>query len=395
MSPEGKERRGTMEGKTAEQVSNMLKGQGNVVMSVTEATVLNQSFNFSFGAKKVGARDFSIFCRQTVSILGAGVSIIEALGMMKDSTENPTLKGALAGVHEDIAKGEALTLAMRKRRNIFPEMLCNMVEAGEASGSLDIAFTRMAVQFEKDEKLRSTIKKATIYPMVLVVLMIGMMFLMLLWVIPTFMAMFEDLDTEMPAITMAIVGLSNFVQKYWLFLLAGIGCLIFGFRYFAKTPAGKKTLGGLALRLPVIGPLQTKTACARLGRTMCTLLGAGIPLVEAVEITGRSMENYYYKQSMADAKDQIMRGRTLSQPLKGSGLFPTMVTHMVTIGEETGNIEEMLENVADYYEDDVQAATDSMMALMEPAIIIVMAVVVGVMIIAILSPMMSLYEALG
>jgi type IV pilus assembly protein PilC len=394
MGTDGKEKKGTMEGKTAEQVTNMLKNQGNVVISVSEAGLLSRDISFSFGAK-VKARDFSIFCRQLVSILGAGVSIIEALGMMKESTENPTLKGALAGVHEDIAKGEALTLAMRKRRTIFPEMLCNMVEAGEASGSLDVAFTRMATQFEKDDKLKKTIKKATVYPTVLVFLMIGMMFLMLLWVIPTFMGMFEELDTEMPAFTLAIIGLSNFVQKWWLLLIAAIGGTIFGFKQYAKTPAGKKTLGGLVLRMPVIGALQTKSACARLGRTMCTLLGAGIPLVEAVEITGRSMENYYYKQSMTDAKDQIMRGRTLSQPLKGSGLFPTMVTHMVTIGEETGNIEEMLENVADYYEDDVQQATDSMMALMEPAIIIVMAVVVGVMIIAILSPMMSLYEALG
>jgi type IV pilus assembly protein PilC len=253
----------------------------------------------------------------------------------------------------------------------------------------------MAIQFEKDDKLIKTVKKATVYPMVLVVLMIGMMFLMLLWVIPTFMGMFEELDAEMPALTLAIIAMSEFVQQYWWVLIGAIGGIIFGFNKYSKTPSGKKTLGGLALKLPVIGPLQTKTACARLGRTMCTLLGAGIPLVEAVEITGRSMDNYYFKQSMFDAKDQIMRGRTLSQPLKGSGLFPTMVTHMVTIGEETGNIEEMLENVAEYYEDDVQAATDSMMALMEPAIIIVMAGVVGVMVIAILSPMMSLYEAIG
>jgi type IV pilus assembly protein PilC len=263
VAPDGREKKGTMEGKTAEQVSNMLKSQGNSVISVSEAGVLSRGINLSFG-KKVNARDFSIFCHQTVSILGAGVSIIEALGMMKDSTENPTLKGALAGVHEDIAKGEALTIAMRKRRNVFPEMLCNMVEAGEASGSLDVAFKRMATQFEKDDKLKKTIKKATIYPMVLVVLMIGMMFLMLLWVIPTFMGMFEDLDTEMPAITLAIISLSEFVQSYWWIILLVIVGTVFGFREFAKTPAGKKTLGGLVLKMPVIGPLQTKNACARL-----------------------------------------------------------------------------------------------------------------------------------
>ena len=394
ITPEGKEKKGTMEAKTVDQLTALLKKQGNVVLFVGEAGAMQRDLNLSFGGK-VKARDFSIFCRQLVSVLGAGISIIEALEMMRESTENKTLKTALGGVREDVSKGESLTLALRKRKKIFPEMLCNMVEAGEASGSLETAFTRMAVQFEKDDKLKKSIRKATIYPILLVILMIGMLFLMLLWVIPTFMGMFDEIGTEMNGYTMMIVHLSNFVQANWLAILVVLFGSVFGLRWFSKTTPGKMFFGSLVLKLPVFGPLQIKTACARLGRTLCTLLGAGIPLVDAVEITGRSMDNYHYKKAMSDAKEQIMRGRALSMPLKGSGLFPLMVSQMVGIGEETGNIEEMLENIADYYEDDVQVATDAMMAMLEPLIIIIMAVVVGGMIIAILLPLMDLYDALA
>ncbi|MCL2254371.1 MAG: type II secretion system F family protein [Lachnospiraceae bacterium] len=394
ITADGKEKKATMEAKSTEQLTSILKNQGNTVISVAEAGAMRKDINISIG-NSIKARDLSIFCRQTISILGAGVSIIEALEMLKDSTENKQLSKAISGVHEDVSKGESLTLAMRKRKKAFPEMLANMVEAGEASGSLEIAFSRMAIQFEKDDKLKKSIKKATVYPSVLVVLLIGMLALMLLWVVPTFMGMFEDIGSEMNAYTMGIVNISNFVGDNWIAILVILLGSFFGLRSFAKTQAGKILFGGLVLKLPIFGPLQVKTACARLGRTLCTLLSAGIPLVDAVEITGRSMDNYQYKKAMADAKDQIMRGRTLSQPLKSSGLFPMMVSQMVGIGEETGNIEEMLENVAGYYEDDVQTATDAMMAMLEPVIIIIMAVVVGSMVIAILLPLMDLYAALG
>ena len=274
-------------------------------------------------------------------------------------------------------------------------MLCNMVEAGEASGSLDVAFDRMAVQFEKEDKLKQSVKKAMIYPVVLVVVMIGVLFLMMVWVIPNFMGMFAELDAEMPATTQLVINMSDFViAKWWLILLVA-AAVFAAVKLYAGTPNGKFVLGGLKLKIPVLGKLQMKSECARLGRTLCTLLSAGVPMIDALEITSRSMENVHYKKALADAKEQVMRGVPLSRPLKTCGLFPPMVIHMVAIGEETGNIESMLENVANYYEDDVQVATEQMMALMEPMIIVVMAVVVGFMIMAILQPMFTLYESIG
>ncbi len=393
INPEGKEIKGTMEGKSEEQITAILKGQKNIVMSVTEASLMTKDINISFG--KVSARDFSIFCRQFVSIVSAGVSIVTALEMMSEQTENPKLRKAIQGVHEDVSKGESMAAAMKKRTNVFPSMLCNMVEAGEASGSLEVAFERMATQFEKENALKQSVKKAMIYPIVLIFVMIGVMILMMVLVIPNFMGMFEDLDTALPASTQFLVNMSNFIiDKWWLVLIVA-AVLIVLIKLYAASPSGKFVLGGIKLKIPVLGKLQEKSECARLGRTLSTLLGSGVPMIDAIEITGRSMENVHYKRAMLDARDQVMRGVPLSKPLKSCGLFPAMVVHMVSIGEETGNIESMLENVANYYEDDVKVATDQLMALMEPLIIVVMAVVVGGMVISIIQPMLTLYSSLS
>lgn len=394
ITPEGKEKKGTLEAKSAEQATMILKGQKNIVLEVQEASLMTRDLSFSFGGK-VTARDYSIFCRQFVSIINAGVSIISALEMMKDQTENKTLKKALQGVHEDVSKGEAMASAMKKRSKVFPSMLCNMVEAGEASGSMEVAFERMAVQFEKENKLNQAVKKALIYPLVLIVVMIGVLCLMMVWVIPNFMGMFADLGTELPAITQLVVDMSDFVIAKWWLILIVVAAVFVLFKVYAATPSGKFVIGGLKLKIPALGPLQKKSECARLGRTLCTLLGAGVPMIDAIEITARSMENVHYKKALMDAKEQVMRGVPLSRPLKTCGLFPPMVIHMVSIGEETGNIESMLENIANYYEDDVQVATEQVMALMEPAIIVVMALMVGFMIMAIMQPMMTLYESIG
>ena len=394
VGPDGKKKKGRVEAKTKEMAVANLKQEKNTVLNITEAGGLTKRVNFSFG-KKVKARDFSVFCHQFVSIIQAGVTIVEAFQMLGEQTENKALKFAIQEVHNDISKGEPLAIAMRKRGGVFPAMLCNMVEAGEASGSLDKSFSRMATQFEKDAQLEAAVKKAVIYPIVLILVMIGVIFAMMTFVIPNFMGMFDGLDVDMPAVTMVIVNVSNFFVKFWWLMLIIGACLFVGFKAFQSSAAGKDFIDRLALRIPVLGPIQQKKACAKLGRTLCTLLGAGVPMIDALDITAKSMDNNCYKRAMKEAKEQVARGVVLSRPLKTSGLFPPMVCHMTSIGEETGNIEAMLENVATYYEEDVQNATESMMALMEPMIIILMAFVVGFLVIAILSPMFTLYDALS
>ncbi len=394
IGPDGKQKKGHMTAKSKEAAVAALKAEKNVVTSIQEVNGLKKGMNLSFG-KKVGYRDFSIFCHQFVSIVGAGVTIVDAFSMLADQTENKALQNAIRAVHSDISKGDTLAISMRRQGGVFPMMLCNMVEAGEASGSLDKSFSRMAIQFEKDAQLQSAVKKALIYPIVLIVVMIGVVFAMMTFVIPSFMGMFEDIGGELPGVTKALIAVSDFFVAYWWAILLGAGLIFVGYKVFYATANGQSIVDKLKLKIPALGPVQTKSACARLGRTLCTLLGAGVPMIDALDITARSMDNVHYRNAMKEAKDQVTRGVTLSRPLKTCGLFPPMVIHMVSIGEETGNIEAMLENVAKYYEEDVQAATESMMALMEPAIIIVMAGIVGFLVIAMLSPMFSLYDSLG
>ena len=394
MTPAGKEKKGTLEAKSRDAAMNMLKADKNVVIQCDEATGLKKSFSLG-GGKKISPRDFSVFCHQFESINAAGVSVVDSFEMLGEQTENESLSTAIKKVHLDISKGDALAMAMRKQQGGFPEMLINMVEAGEASGSLDKAFNRMAIQFEKDAALQSAVKKAVTYPIMLIVVLVAVICVMMLFVIPTFMDMFADLDAEMPAMTMVLVHVSDFFVAWWWLILIICVALFIGIKAYAATDAGKEVTSALSLKIPVLGGVKTKSACARLGRTLCTLLAAGVPMVDALDITGRSMENLLYKRAMKEAKEQVMRGVPLSRPLKTCGLFPPMVIHMVSIGEETGNIEVMLENVATYYEEDVQIATEQMMTLMEPIIIIVMAVVVGYIVIAILSPMFTLYDSLS
>lgn len=394
IGPDGKAKKGHIAAKSKEAAVASLKAEKNTVTYIEEVNGLKKGINLSFGAK-VKPRDFSIFCHQFVSIVSAGVTIVDAFAMLQDQTSNKALQNAVRSVHSDISKGDTLANSMRRQNGVFPDMLCNMVEAGEASGSLDKSFTRMAIQFEKDAKLESAVKKALIYPIVLIVVMIGVVFAMMTFVIPRFMGMFEEIGGDLPVVTKALIAVSDFFVAYWWLILIVGAVLAIGYKMFIGTDKGKYIVDKIKLKIPALGPVQTKSACARLGRTLCTLLGAGVPMIDALDITARSMDNVHYKIAMKEAKDQVTRGVTLSRPLKTCGLFPPMVIHMVSIGEETGNIEAMLENVADYYEEDVQNATESMMALMEPAIIVVMAGLVGFLVIAMLSPMFSLYESLG
>ena len=395
ITPAGKEKKGTLEGRNADAVTQALKAEKNIVLQVSEASLMSKDINLHIGGKKVKPRDFSIFCRQFVSILKAGVSIIAALEMMKEQTENKTLRKAVNAVHEDVSKGESLSVALRNQKEVFPSMLCNMVEAGEASGSLEIAFERMAIQFEKNAKIRAQLKKALTYPVILVVVMFAVLVVMLAFVIPSFMKMFEDIGTELPAITMVVVHMSDFMKAYWWLLVIIIIAIVIGLKVYAQTAGGKLVMGRLAINIPLFGKIQRKTACAQFARTMCTLLGAGVSMVEALEITAKSLSNIIYKNAVSDCREQVMRGVSLAKAIKSSKLFPNMVTQMIAIGEDTGNIEEMLENIARYYEEDVENMTASLSSIIEPAIIVFMAVMIGFLILAILSPMAVLYDSLS
>ena len=389
----GKEKRGSLEAETRERALEQLKAEGLIPVSVREQGALNKEIDFSIG-KKVKPRDLSVFCRQFVSITQAGVPMKEALQMLSEQTENKWLKRAISEVLLNVEKGNTLADSMRSQPDIFPPMLVNMVEAGEQSGSLEMAFSRMAVHFEKEAKLKATIKKATIYPIILVIAAIGVIAVMLLFVIPIFIDMFADLDIEMPAITMFVMNSSKWMTSHWYVVLAMIVGVVAAYKLIYRTTQGRLTIDRIKMKMPLFGKLTVKTACSQFARTMSTLLMSGISTIDALETTSKIVNNIHYTNAMLKAREEVMKGVPLSEPLEASGIFPPMVYHMTGIGEETGNVEEMLEKMADYYDEEVEMTTQSVLAAMEPLIIVFMALVVGTLVIAVISPIRAMYNGL-
>lgn len=395
VSAAGKDVKGSVEAESREEAARKIKEQGLVPVSIGKQGALDKDVNIPiFKGKKIPARDMSVFCRQFASILKAGVSVINALEMLAEQTENKKLKEAIVNTQSNVEKGENLSDSMRQN-DAFPSILIDMVRAGEASGSLENSLTRMAIQFEKDAKMNGIVKKAMMYPIVLICVMIGVIIVMLTFVIPSFMTMFEDLDSELPVTTKAILAMSNSLKNYWyIYLIVVIGVIV-GIQMYKRTDNGKHNLDKLKLKIPVFGVLQTKSACASFARTMSTLLQAGMPMIDALEISASTMKNVLFYDGLEKTKNGVSLGLPLSNQLKATGLFPAMVVHMVSIGEETGNVEEMLTNSAVYYEEEVEIQTQTLTSLMEPIIIVMMAFVVVLLIMAIYQPMIQLYNTLG
>lgn len=389
----GKEIKGSTDAENKEVVTRDLKNQGLIVLEVTEQNALTRDINFDFGGKPT-ARDLAVFCRQFASITRAGVTIIETLNMLAEQTENQKLQKAVQEVRADVEKGESFAESLARHPKVFPELLIQMAKAGEASGSLDTAMERMAVQFEKSAKTQALVKKAMIYPVVVALVAVAVVIVMLVFVIPRYMDMFAELGTDLPWITRMVVAMSNFIQNFWFIIIPVIIATVFALKAWAKTSSGKHVLGKLQLKIPAVKNLVVKSAASQMARTLSTLLAAGVPLVEAVDIVADTMTNIWFKEALKEAVQQIIIGVPLSQPLQTCGLFPPMVYHMIHIGEEVGSTEEMLNKLADYYEEEVEMAVQSLMAAMEPMIIIVLACIVGVLIGACMAPMVSMYTAL-
>ena len=395
VSAAGKDVKGSVEAESREEAARKIKEQGLVPVSIGKQGALDKDINIPiFKGKKIPARDMSVFCRQFASILKAGVSVINALEMLAEQTENKKLKEAIVNTQSNVEKGENLSDSMRQN-DAFPSILIDMVRAGEASGSLENSLTRMAIQFEKDAKLNGIVKKAMMYPIVLICVMIGVVIVMLTFVIPSFMTMFEDLDSELPATTKAILAMSNSLKNYWYIYIIVVVGIVVGIQMYKRTDNGRHNLDKLKLKIPVFGVLQTKSACASFARTMSTLLQAGMPMIDALEISASTMKNVLFHDGLEKVKNGVSLGLPLSNQLKATGLFPAMVVHMVGIGEETGNVEEMLTNSATYYEEEVEVQTQTLTSLMEPIIIVLMAFVVVLLIMAIYQPMIQLYNTLG
>ncbi|MDE7253285.1 MAG: type II secretion system F family protein [Acetatifactor sp.] len=389
----GKEVKGSFDAETIEAARQEAKRKELTLLSIKEQGAFSKPLKPGFGGKPK-PRDLSVMCRQFVSMTRAGVTMIEALKMLSEQTEHKKLRATINEVRLDVERGESLATAMAIHTDVFPELMINMVAAGEASGNLDTALDRVSVQLERSAKTQSMIKKAMIYPIAVCVVAIVVSVVMLVVVIPNYATMFADMGTELPWITKMYVAMSDALIDYWFIIIPVVAALVFAVISYSKTDSGKHLFGKLAIKIPILSNMTIKSASSLTARTLSTLLGAGVSLIEAVEIVSSVVTNVHFQEALAHAKDEVTIGMPLSRPLEECGLFPPMMYHMVRIGEEAGNSEEMLDKLADYYDEEVEMAVQALMAAMEPMIIIVLAVVVGGLVGACMAPMLTMYQAL-
>ncbi len=390
----GKTIKGSVDADNIELARQDLKKQGYQVISIKPQSALTKDINIKVGGWPK-PRDMGVFCRQFVSMTKAGVTISEALKMLSEQTENDRLREAAEGVRINVEKGETLANSLAAYPKIFPSLMVNMVEAGEASGSLDVALERMSTHFEKAAHTAGLVKKAMIYPIAVCIVAVAVIIVMLVVVIPNYSDMFTDLGTDLPALTKMVQAASNFLIQRWYIVVPLVLAIVIAVKTFAGTNTGIHFFHGLKLKIPMFKNLEMKTAASQMSRTLSTLLAAGVPLVEAVEIVSHTLTNIYYEEAMEDAKNEIIIGQPLSRPIEQCGLYPPMVYHMIRIGEETGNTEEMLTKLADYYDEEVEAAVSAFMAALEPLIIVVLAGIVLVLMGACMLPMLTMYETLN
>jgi len=340
--------------------------------------------------QKVKIKDIVIFCRLFYTMLHAGVPIIQTIDILSKQLENAKLRKIMVEIYDELQKGSTFSESMKKHRDVFPELLLSMIEAGEVSGTLDIIMDRMAVHFEKESKIQSKVKGAMMYPAILSIVAVLVVIFLLTFVMPTFVSMFQGSGVELPAPTRVLLAISGFIQTYWYLLLFVTFALFFLFRVLLKTDAARLAWDQMKLRIPIIKGTLIKIATSRFTRTLSTLLRSGITLLEALEIAANVAGNKVVSNGILRAKEEVRKGLDLSVPLRELRIFPPMVDSMIRVGEESGTLDDVLERIADFYDNEVEAAIQSMTSLLEPIMIVIMALIIGSIVIAMVLPMFDM-----
>lgn len=388
----GKRVKDSLEAASLENAKNSLRAAGYTIVEIKEQSLLEKDINLPFLGNPT-AKDMAIFCRQFQSILRAGVPVVQVLVMLGQQTENKKLAVAIRDMQASIEKGETLAGSMRKHPKIFSGMLVNMIAAGEESGNLVEAFRQMEVWFDKAQKTKSAVSKAMAYPMVVLGVMVIVLIVMMTTIIPKFLATFAEMDMELPGVTKAVMAVSDWFVQWWYLVVLGLIGLVFGGLAFGKTNKGKHVFGWITRKIPVVKLMTIRSASATFCRTLALLLGSGLGLTESLELVAMNMSNIYFREAVQSVRTMVSEGWTLNASLRDTGLFPPMVYNLVGIGEETGDVQNMLEKTADYYDEEVQDATARLLALLEPAIMIVLAFFVLIIVLAIFLPMMNMTQA--
>ncbi len=388
-SPSGEITSGELQVENREEAMAQLRRQRLIPVKMEE----KEGFKMPAFGSGVATRDIVIFTRQFATMINSGLPLVQSLDILAKQSENPVLRKTIEGVLYDVESGQTLADALRNHPKVFPELYTNMVAAGEAGGILDTILLRLAVFLEKADQLRRKIKGAMIYPSVILTVAIGAVAVLLIFVIPVFQEMFASVNLKLPGPTAFVIFLSETLQSKWYVFVITIFMGVTILKQTYKTPNGQLFLDRVLLNMPILGPMQRKAAIARFTRTLGTLVSSGVSILDGLEITAKTAGNRVLHDAIMESRASIAGGETISEPLKKSGVFPPMVTSMINVGEQTGGLDEMLTKIADFYDEEVDAAVEALLAAMEPIMIVFLGVIVGGMIVAMYLPIFDMINA--
>lgn len=388
--------KGDMEAKNRAEVIQTLNKQNLTPVSIQEASEAKSLFGTAFKHSKVKQDEIVIFTRQLSAMVGAGVPLTRALTSLSEGSKNPAFKSVLNSCMEHVQGGATFSSALAKYPEIFNDIYVNMVRAGEAAGILDEILNRLAEQQERSATVRKKVKGAMTYPMVLIGITILAFFGLMIFVIPSIGNTIKELggpDAELPALTQAMLAISSFIINYWTILLPLTGAGIYFLVQYIKTPGGKRNFHALLLKTPIVGQILRKVVVARFARTYSALIGAGVSVIEALEVTGRAMGNVVYEEEFNKAIDRVQNGEQLSDIIGSNEyLFPIILPQMLAVGEETGQTDKVLTKIADFYEEEVNVSIDSMSSILEPVMIVILGSMVGLVAVSVMGPIAGLSQ---
>lgn len=376
--------------------ASLLKSKGLYPMDIKEIKLMHKDIGLRFG-KKINARHLAVFCRQFYTMLNAGVPVISCLDLLRKQTENVRLAGIISSVFDEVQKGKALSEALRIHSDFLPVILISMVEVGEVSGTLDIVLDRLSVHFEKDNKIRQKIKSAMTYPIAIGLIALIMIAFMLFFVVPKFMAMFTLEGAILPLPTRILLGISHAFTNVWFLSIGAAMIITFGFLLskFKKTTKGRVIISKVVFRIPKVGTNYKKILASRFARALSLLIETGVPLIQALDVVERVVDNQVVSIGLAEVRDEIKRGSNLAAPLENLGIFPVMITQMISIGEEAGSLDAIVGKVADFYDEELDTSISQLISLLEPVMILGLALIVGFIVISMILPIFGMYKNLS
>lgn len=388
----GKSFEGVLQANSPAEVVKMIRGNDQYVVQIEEEEASMAPEISFFGG--VSSKDMAIFTRQLHAMLNAGVPIVTCLDILRQQTEKKKFKEVIHHIYELVNKGYTFSEAMKHEMTVFSDLMIHMVAAGEASGQIDTIMDRLAVHYEKETKIKNKIRGAMVYPIILMLVAIAVVIFLLTFILPTFVTMFESSDVPLPMVTQILILISKIVRAYWYLVLIGFGAVIYGLRRYIMTKDGRWQFDTLKLKIPFIKTVIQKIYTSRFTRTLSTLLASGIPLIQALENVEKVVGNAVVIDTLGKTREEVRRGVALSVPIKRYGMFPPMVSNMIQIGEESGTLDDMLDKTANFYDDEVDLALQQLVTMFEPALIIVMAVMVGFIVISIALPMFDMFQTI-